>query len=40
MEVCEVAAAAAGDKDFFSCARGAFQNGDAPPALAGLDRAE
>jgi hypothetical protein len=37
MEVSEIAAAAAGDKDLFAQAVGAFENCDAASALAGLD---
>jgi hypothetical protein len=39
MQVREVAAASAGDQDFFARATGAFEDRDAPAALAGLDRA-
>jgi hypothetical protein len=40
MEVGEIAAASAGDKDFFAYAIGALQHGDAPAALARFDGAE
>ena len=39
MEICEIAAASAGDKYFFARAIGALQDRDAPAAFACLDRA-
>jgi hypothetical protein len=39
MKVGEIAAAAAGNKDFLSQAIGAFEHGDAASALAGFDGA-
>jgi hypothetical protein len=39
IEVGEIAAASAGDKNFFASAIGAFQDHDAPAAFAGLDGA-
>jgi hypothetical protein len=39
MDVCEIAAASAGNQDFFARAIGAFQDHDAPAAFARLDRA-
>ena len=39
MEVREIAAASTGNEYLFACAIGAFQDGDAPSAFAGLDRA-
>jgi hypothetical protein len=39
MEVCEIAAASAGDKDLLARAIGPFQDCDAPAAFAGLDSA-
>jgi hypothetical protein len=40
VDVCEIAAAAAGDEDFLSDAIGAFDDGDAPTALASFGSAE
>ena len=39
MKIREIAAAAAGDKDFFAGTRGAFKDGNAPPALPCFDGA-
>ena len=40
VDVREIAAPSAGDKDFLADALGALQHGNTPPAFAGLDRAE
>ena len=40
MEVCEIAAAAAGDEDFLADAIGALEDRDAATALASFDGAE
>ena len=39
IQVCEIAAASAGDENFLAGAIGPLQDRDAPAALAGLDRA-
>ena len=40
MDVCEIAAAASGDKDFLADLAGAFEDGNATAAPAGFDGAE
>ena len=40
MDICEIAAAAAGDEDFLSDAIRALKDSDAAPAFAGFGRAE
>src|ERR1700688_2077575 len=40
MEVCEIAAASAGDKDLLARAIGSFQDCDAPAAFGRFDRAQ
>src|SRR5260370_36319292 len=40
MDICEIAAASAGDQDFLADAIGMLEHGDTAPAFAGFNRAE
>jgi len=40
IDICEIAAASAGDQDFLADAIGMLEHGDTPPAFAGFNRTE